>query len=117
MAKDLEPFSTNYKKPYLTKAPSLVAIFAEMYKIDEQGNRSNNYYPMESTGIATGFLISALHYCGLSSLTHTPNPMRFLNEVLDIPNNYKPFLLLVVGHMEEDHTVPHLEKTTNFEFL
>ena len=106
----LEPFGTDAEKPFLETAPVLIAIFAESYEVDEEGERVKNYYVTESVGIATGILITALHNAGLATLTHTPSPMKFLNEVLERPDNERPFLLLVVGRPADDARVPVIEK-------
>lgn len=106
----LEPLGTDANKPFLTQAPVLIAIFLERYGIDRSGNRVKNYYMPESVGIATGFLISALHHAGLATLTHTPSPMRFLNEILNRPARERPYLLLVVGYPKNDATVPAIER-------
>lgn len=106
----LEPFSTDADKPFLETAPVLIAIFAQSYALDAAGNRIKHYYVQESVGIATGFLIAALHVAGLATLTHTPSPMRFLNEILERPDNERPFLLLVVGYPAEDALVPDIDK-------
>ncbi|MEQ8835556.1 MAG: nitroreductase family protein, partial [Lacipirellulaceae bacterium] len=103
---DLKKIGTNAHKPFLETAPWLIAIFAERYGIDEDGNRRKNYYMPESVGIATGFLINALHHAGLATLTHTPNPMKFLNGILGRPSNERPYILLVVGHPAKDATLP-----------
>ena len=103
---DLKKIGTDADKPFLEDAPWLIAIFAERYGVDEAGNRRKNYYMPESVGIATGFLINALHSAGLATLTHTPNPMKFLNQILDRPGNERPYILLVVGHPAEDAKVP-----------
>lgn len=108
--KALEPLGTDEKKPFLEKAPYLIAIFAESYGMTESGDKVLNYYVKESVGIATGMLITAVHHAGLVSLTHTPSPMGFLNEILDRPDNEKPFLLLVVGYPEEGVKVPAISK-------
>jgi len=102
----LEPIGTNDHKPHLTEAPWLIVIFAQRTSIDRNGRKFKNYYVNESVGIATGFLITALHKAGLSTLTHTPNPMKFLNELCDRPSNEKPEMILVVGHPAENATVP-----------
>lgn len=104
--KDLEKIGTNADKSFLETAPWLIAIFAERYGEDEDGNRRKNYYTAESVGIATGFLINALHRAGLATLTHTPNPMKFLNQILDRPSSERPYVLLVVGHAAEDARIP-----------
>ena len=103
---DLKKIGTDASKPFLETAPWLIAVFAERYAHDEQGQRKKNYYVPESVGIATGFLINALHHVGLATLTHTPNPMKFLNQILDRPSRERPFLLLVVGHPAQDAMVP-----------
>lgn len=106
----LEHLGTDQDKPFLETAPYLIAIMAKSYNLNEDGSRVKNYYVKESVGIATGFLINALHHAGLVSLTHTPSPMDFLNEILSRPKNEKPFLLLVVGYPAEDATVPEITK-------
>ena len=107
---DLKGLGTDADKPFLETAPWLIAIFAERYGFDEDGNRRKNYYMSESVGIATGFLINALHQAGLATLTHTPNPMKFLNELCGRPDNEKPVMILAVGHPSTDATVPAVAK-------
>lgn len=107
---DLEQFATDEHKPFLEKAPYLIGIFSESYSLNEKGEKEKNYYVKESVGIATGMLITALHNAGLVTLTHTPSPMGFLNEVMNRPENEKPFLLLVVGYPAEGATVPDIKK-------
>jgi nitroreductase len=104
----LEPLGTDASKPFLEIAPCLIVIFARRYGEDEAGSREKHYYVQESVGIATGFLIAALHSAGLVTLTHTPSPMGFLNSVLGRPKNERPFLLLVTGYPAEDARVPDL---------
>lgn len=106
----LAPLGTDMSKPFLEQAPFLIAIFAESYGLTESGKKVRNYYVRESVGIATGMLITAVHKAGLVSLTHTPSPMGFLNDILDRPANEKPFLLLVVGYPEEGVKVPDIRK-------
>ena len=106
----LEPLGTDARKPFLETAPWLIAIFAESWSRGPEGEKRKNYYVTESVGIATGILITALHRAGLATLTHTPSPMGFLNDLLDRPSNERPFLLLVVGHPAEDATVPDIGK-------
>ncbi|UPT64893.1 MAG: nitroreductase family protein [Hyphomonadaceae bacterium JAD_PAG50586_4] len=101
----LEPIGTDANKPFLETAPWLITIFGQR-KTVENGNAYKNYYVPESIGIATGFLIAALHHAGLATLTHTPNPMSFLNKALGRPDWEKPYILLVVGHPASDATVP-----------
>lgn len=107
---DLAPLGTDAEKPFLERAPWLIAIFAQRWRPMADGGRRANYYVPESVGIATGFLIAALHHAGLATLTHTPSPMGFLNRLLDRPTNEKPFLLLVVGHPAEGVRVPVITK-------
>lgn len=102
----LEPIGTGASKPHLTDAPWLIAIFAQRYGLRDDGTRYKHYYVPESVGIATGLLITALHKAGLATLTHTPNPMAFLNTLLDRPENEKPVMILTVGHAAPDATVP-----------
>ena len=102
----LEPIGTNASKPHLTDAPWLIVIFAERYGFNKDGSRRKNYYVNESVGIATGFLISAIHNAGLVCLTHTPNPMKFLNSMCLRPINEKPIMILPVGYASADATIP-----------
>ena len=108
--KALEPIGTTADKPHLTVAPWLIVIFAQRWGRFDDGTRYKNYYVPESVGIATGFLIAALHHAGLASLTHTPNPMRFLNGLLGRPEEEKPTMILAVGHPAENATVPKVAK-------
>jgi iodotyrosine deiodinase len=103
---DLKKIGTDASKPFLETAPWLIAVFAERYGVDKEGVRHKNYYVSESVGIATGFLIQACHQLGLATLTHTPNPMKFLNTILGRPKNERPFVLLVVGHPSAEAMVP-----------
>jgi nitroreductase len=102
----LAPLGTDAAKPFLETAPWLIALFAERFGTDASGERRENYYVTESVGLAAGLLIAALHHAGLASLTHTPSPMGFLNEILGRPLNERPFLLVVVGYPAEGATVP-----------
>lgn len=108
--KDLEKFGTDANKPFLETAPYLIVIFKELYELDEDGDKHKNYYLQESIGIATGFLIAALHNAGLATLTHTPSPMGFLREILGRPNNEKAMMVLVAGYPANDAVVPPLTK-------
>ncbi len=101
---------TDEHKPFLEIAPYLIVVFGKNHSHLSDGRRVKNYYVNESVGIATGFLITAIHNAGLVSLTHTPSPMGFLNEILNIPPDEKPFLILVVGYPAEDAQVPIIEK-------
>ena len=106
----LAPIGTDANKPFLETAPYLIAIFAQTYGMAADGGKIKHYYVTESVGIATGLLIAALHHAGLVTLTHTPSPMGFLNEILGRPSNERPFLLLVVGHPAENAQVPVITK-------
>jgi iodotyrosine deiodinase len=88
----------------------LIAVFAQPFRILADGIRSPTYYAIESVGIAAGILVTAVHSCGLVSLTHTPSPMGFLNRILGRPSSEKPFVLLVVGHLAENALVPDIER-------
>lgn len=102
----LEPLGTDWEKPFLEAAPWLIVIFAQRYGSDEKGNKIKHYYVPESVGIATGMLITALHHAGLSTLTHTPAPMNFLNELCHRPEEEKPVMILVTGHPAKNATIP-----------
>jgi nitroreductase len=106
----LEPFGTDQHKPFLEEAPYLIVIFAQSYGHGPDGERVKHYYVQESVGIATGILITALHNAGLVTLTHTPSPMGFLNEILQRPDNERPYLILVTGYPAEDVRVPKITK-------
>lgn len=107
----LAPLGTDWRKPFLEEAPVLIAIMLERYGETPSGQRVKHYYPTESVGLATGFLLAALHNVGLVSLTHTPSPMRFLNRILGRPRRERPFLLLVVGYPKSpDVPVPDIDK-------
>jgi iodotyrosine deiodinase len=108
--KSLEPLATNAHKPFLESAPWLIAVFAQKYTILNDGTIQKNYYVTESVGIATGILVTALHYCGLTTLTYTPSPMHFLSKILNRPKNEKPFLLLVTGYPAQGTRVPRITK-------
>jgi iodotyrosine deiodinase len=106
----LAALGTDASKPFLEVAPWLIAVFYERTGPIQDGRKAKRYYPHESTGIATGMLIAALHQAGLATLTHTPSPMAFLNEILDRPKNEVPYLLLVVGHPAENCQVPDISR-------
>ncbi|MBI1293468.1 nitroreductase family protein [bacterium] len=106
----LKHLGTDSNKPFLETAPYLIAIFAQRYHLDDNGQHVKHYYVTESVGIATGLLITACHNAGLATLTHTPSPMGFLNEILHRPDFERPFLLLVVGYPTEDATVPDIKR-------
>lgn len=106
----LAVIGTDQWKPFLETAPNLIVIFGKSHSHLPDGRRVKNYYVNESVGIATGMLITAIHNAGLVSLTHTPSPMGFLNNILNMPPDEKPFLLLVVGYPAEDAQVPAIRK-------
>jgi iodotyrosine deiodinase len=106
----LRHLGTDEHKPYLEIAPYLIAVFGESYGVLDDGQAVKHYYVQQSVGIAVGFLIAALHHAGLATLTHTPSPMNFLNQLLDRPDNEKPFVLMVVGYPASDATVPVIAK-------
>ncbi|MEL6214849.1 MAG: nitroreductase family protein [Pseudomonadota bacterium] len=112
----LQKFGTNAEKPFLETAPFLISIFMQKFAIDEAGNKTKHYYPQESVGLATGMLIAALHQCGLASLTHTPSPMGFLNEICSRPKHERAYLLLVVGYPASDAKVPVISRKALPEF-
>ncbi|MBI9072609.1 MAG: nitroreductase family protein [Melioribacteraceae bacterium] len=107
---DLEPLGTNIEKPFIEKAPYLIVVFEKKYDLDENENQLKNYYTKESVGIAAGILITALHYSGLATLTYTPSPMNFFNEVLNRPKNERAFLCIVTGLPADNAEVPDIEK-------
>ncbi|MGR3465141.1 nitroreductase family protein [Limimaricola sp.] len=106
----LEPIGTGASKPHLDIAPWLIVVFAQRWGVRADGSRYKHYYVPESVGLATGFLIGALHLSGLSALTHTPSPMKFLNELCDRPVAEKPVMILAVGHPAGDATIPAAAK-------
>ena len=107
---DLNQFGTDWHKPFLEIAPYLIVIFRKIYDLENDGTQRKNYYVNESVGIASGFLLAALHHAGLATLTHTPSPMNFLGEILNRPKNEKAFLLIPVGYPAKDAEVPDISK-------
>jgi nitroreductase len=141
---DLAPLGTDASKPFLEKAPALIAVFMQNWGIVKEGSakervtkessakevvsepiedvtketaRKQHYYVKESVGIACGFLIAALHQAGLATLTHTPSPMKFLGDILERPENEKPFLLLVTGFPSDGAEVPDITKKKTHEII
>ena len=112
----LKPIGTDSNKPFLETAPYLIAVFLQKFGELPDGRKVKHYYPVESTGLATGILITALHQAGLATLTHTPSPMKFLNEILDRPKSERPFLLLVTGFPAHDARVPDITRKALDEF-
>lgn len=106
---DLEPFGTNWEKPFIETAPYIIVAFKRAYELID-GEKRNNYYVNESVGIACGILISAIHNAGLVTLTHTPSPMNFLTKVLNRPENERAYLLLPVGYALENTEVPDIQR-------
>lgn len=104
---DLAELGTDWHKEFLETAPCLIAVFKERYRV-ENGSQKKNYYTEESVGIACGFLLAAIHNAGLVSLTHTPSPMNFLQEILTRPSNEAPFLLIPIGYPAENASVPDI---------
>ena len=106
----LAPLGTDADKPFLEIAPWLIVVFQQNYGLGPDGGRVKHYYVQESVGIATGFLIAALHHCGLATLTHTPSPMKFLRDILGRPVNERAVMILVAGYPAPDATVPAITK-------
>ena len=108
--KDLAPIGTDWHKPFLETAPYLIVVFKVNYVLEENNYKHQNYYAVESCGIACGFLLAAIYDAGLCALTHTPSPMNFLSKVLNRPENEKPFLLIPVGYAANECWVPDLKR-------
>lgn len=106
----LAPIGTTWEKPFLETVPWIVVCFAESYGIGADGQRIKNYYVQESCGLACGLFIAALHNMGLATLTHTPSPMRFLNDILNRPRNEKPYILFPIGYPANNATVPDFSR-------
>ncbi|MFQ5600543.1 MAG: nitroreductase family protein [Candidatus Krumholzibacteriia bacterium] len=116
----VKPLGTGWHKEFLEIAPVLVVVFRENYGVEPQGGPTRHirhYYVMESVGIAVGFLLAALHWAGLATLTHTPSPMGFLNRILDRPPNEKPYVLIPVGYPARDARVPDISRKPLHEVL
>ncbi|MEX2279878.1 MAG: nitroreductase family protein [Acidimicrobiia bacterium] len=106
----LEPLGTDWKKPFLETAPWLVVLFEQRYGVLPDGSQRHHYYVKESVGMAAGMFIWALHRLGLATLTHTPSPMRFLNTILDRPENERPFVVMPIGYPADNCEVPDLHR-------
>ena len=106
----LKPFGTDERKPFLEIAPWIITVFAKKIELDEDNKKQKNYYVTESVCIAIGLLIAALHNAGLATLTHTPSPMKFLNEIFDRPVSEKPLMLVVTGYPSEGVKVPSIKR-------
>jgi len=107
--KDLAPLGTDTNKPFIDDAPWIIVGFKRVYEHDGD-ERHNNYYVNESIGIASGFLITAIHDAGLVTLTHTPSPMNFLTKMLNRPSNERAYLLLPIGYPKRPTYVPDLKR-------
>jgi iodotyrosine deiodinase len=104
----IKPIGTDAQKPHITDAPYVIVVFERVYGLNDDGSKKKHYYVKESVGIAVGFLLAALHASGLSALTHAPSPMKFLAEILDRPDNERPFILIPVGYPAEGSPVPDI---------
>jgi len=113
----IRPIGTDWIKTHITDAPYVIVVFEQVWRPGEDGSKLKHYYVRESVGIAVGFLLAALQASGLCALTHTPSPMRFLGEILDRPENERPFVLIPVGYPAEDAEVPDLERKPLDEIL
>ena len=113
----LAPLGTSADKPFLEVAPCLIVVFAQKFSRDERGQKKKNYYVTESASLATGLLIAALHNAGLATLTHTPSPMRFLNEILARPDTEKPLMILATGYPAADAKVPAITRKSLHEIV
>ena len=113
----IRPIGTDWIKTHITDAPYVIVVFEQVWRPGENGSKLKHYYVRESVGIAVGFLLAALQASGLCALTHTPSPMRFLGEILDRPENERPFILIPVGYPTENAEVPDLERKPLDEIL
>jgi len=102
----LAPIGTDWHKPFLETAPVVIVVF----EVHQGPDTPRPYYVKESVGIAVGLLIAALHHAGLATLTHTPSPMKFLNEVCERPAHERPFLVMPVGYPADDAQVPDISR-------
>lgn len=106
----LAPLGTDEEKPFLETAPYLIVVFAQKFELDENGQKHKNYYVTESVGISCGLLIAALHNAGLATLTHTPSPMKFLNQIFARPATEKPLMVIVTGYPADQARVPNIKR-------
>ncbi|MCO4814462.1 MAG: nitroreductase family protein [Flavobacteriales bacterium] len=114
---DLAPLGTDWQKEFIDIAPWIVVVMKRAYEFTDEGKKRNNYYVSESVGLASGFLLMAIHNAGLVALTHTPSPMNFIAKALERPDNERPFLLIPVGHPAENAMVPDLERKSKDEII
>lgn len=112
----LAVLGTDEHKPFLEIAPYLIVVF-RITSVIEDGETEPTYYSQESVGIAVGMLLAALHNMGLATLTHTPSPMKFLQEILGRPKNEVPFVVIPVGYPAEDAKVPDITRKTLDEIM
>ena len=115
--KDLEPLGTDWVKEFIDVAPWIVVVMKRAYELNEDGSKHQNYYVNESVGLASGFLLMAIHHAGLVALTHTPSPMNFIAKALNRPENERPFLLIPVGYPAENAEVPNLKRKSKDEVI
>lgn len=114
---DLKQFNTNFSKPFIEEAPYLICIFAKKYDVNPDGSIKKHYFVSESVGIASGFLISSFHLIGLSCLVYSPAPNHFLSEILNRPENEKPYFILAVGYPKEDIEIAKRDKKSLDEIM
>lgn len=113
----IKPLGTNWVKEFIDDAPWIIVVLKKPYDIDENGERITNYYVSESVGLASGFLLMAIHNAGLVSLTHTPSPMNFIAKALNRPENERPFLLVPVGFAAPQAKVPDLKRKSKDDVI
>ena len=106
---DLQPIGTDWNKPFIDDAPWIIVVFRKAW-LEKEGGRGQTYYSQESVGIATGFLLTAIHLCGLVALTHTPSPMNFLQDLLGRPENERAYMLIPVGYPSDEAMVPDIAR-------
>ncbi len=114
---DLAPLGTDWQKEFIDIAPWIVVVMKRPYEMQEDGTKRQNYYVSESVGLASGFLLMAVHHAGLVALTHTPSPMNFIAKALNRPENERPFLLIPVGYPEKDAKVPDLNRKSKQDVI
>jgi iodotyrosine deiodinase len=113
----LAPLGTDWHKPHLEDAPYLIVVFRQAYGLDSEGRKKHFYYTEESVGIAVGMLLASLHQAGLATLTHTPNPMGFLAQILQRPPNERAYVVIPVGYPAQDAQVPDISKKSLDEIM
>ncbi|MBN2347523.1 MAG: nitroreductase family protein [Bacteroidales bacterium] len=113
----LVPLHTGIEKSFLTGAPYLICVFLQRYGFSGKSKKVKHYYPSESVGIATGFLLAALHLSGISSFTYTPAPMAFLSEILERPQNERPYMTIAAGYPADDYVPPNIKRKKPEEII